>query len=83
MAEPGRRLIGTGTLSGTQDACPGLDPGGGELRPDDGYYVMLRPQRTIGVILAALDEKAAFLLPEGVARFPRGSGFGNDGRLYS
>jgi hypothetical protein len=44
---------------------------------------MLRRQRTIGVMLAALDEKTAFLLPEGVARFPCGSGFGNDSRLYS
>jgi DNA-binding beta-propeller fold protein YncE len=61
---------------------PGLDPGGGEFGPDGRYYVTMRRQRTLGVIPAVLDEKAAFLLPEGVVPFPRGFGFGTDGRLY-
>jgi len=61
---------------------PGLDPGGGEFGPDGRYYVTMRRQRTIGAIPAALDKTAAFLLPEGIVPFPRGFGFGHDGRLY-
>jgi DNA-binding beta-propeller fold protein YncE len=61
---------------------PGLDPGGGEFGPDGRYYVTMRRQGTIGAIPAALDEKAGFLLPEGIVPFPRGFGFGDDGRIY-
>jgi DNA-binding beta-propeller fold protein YncE len=61
---------------------PGLDPGGGEFGPDGRYYVTMRRRGTIGVIPAALDEKAGFLLPDGIVPFPRGFGFGDDGRLY-
>jgi DNA-binding beta-propeller fold protein YncE len=61
---------------------PGLDPGGGEFGPDGRYYVTMRRQRTIGAIPPALDKTAAFLLPEGIVPFPRGFGFGHDGRLY-
>jgi DNA-binding beta-propeller fold protein YncE len=42
----------------------------------------MRRQGTIGAIPAALDEKAGFLLPEGIVPFPRGFGFGDDGRIY-
>jgi DNA-binding beta-propeller fold protein YncE len=61
---------------------PGLDPGGGEFGPDGRYYVTMRRRGTIGAVPAALDEKAGFLLPEGTVPFPRGFGFGDDGRIY-
>jgi DNA-binding beta-propeller fold protein YncE len=61
---------------------PGLDPGGGEFGPDGRYYVTLRRRGTIGVIPATLEEKAGFLLPEGIVPFPRGFGFGDKGQVY-
>jgi DNA-binding beta-propeller fold protein YncE len=61
---------------------PGLDPGGGEFGPDGRYYLTLRRRGTIGVIPATLDEKARFLLPEGIVPFPRGFGFGDKGQVY-
>jgi DNA-binding beta-propeller fold protein YncE len=61
---------------------PGLDPGGAEFGPDGRYYVTVRRQRTIRALPAALDEDGEFLLPEGIVPFPRGFGFGHDGRLY-
>jgi hypothetical protein len=60
----------------------GLDPGGGEFGPDGRYYVTVRRQRSIRAVPAALDEKGEFILPEGIVPFPRGFGFGRDGRLY-
>ena len=60
----------------------GLDPGGGEFGPDGRYYVTTRGRRTIRAMPAALDGEGEFLLPEGVVPFPRGFGFGHDGRLY-
>lgn len=60
----------------------GLDPGGGDFGPDGRYYVTMRRQRTILAMSAALDEEGQFLLPGGVVPFPRGFGFGRDGRLY-
>jgi DNA-binding beta-propeller fold protein YncE len=60
----------------------GLDPGGGEFGPDGRYYVTMRRQRTILAVSAALDGEREFLLPEGIVAFPRGFGFGRDGRLY-
>jgi DNA-binding beta-propeller fold protein YncE len=61
---------------------PGLDPGGAEFGPDGRYYLTARRQRTIRAMPAALDRKGEFLLPEGIVPFPRGFGFGRDGRLY-
>jgi DNA-binding beta-propeller fold protein YncE len=61
---------------------PGLDPGGGEFGPDGRYYVTMRTRRTIGAISAALNEQAEVLLPDGIVPFPRGFGFGDDGRIY-
>ncbi len=61
---------------------PGLDPGGAEFGPDGRYYLTARRQRTIRAMPAALDGEGEFLLPEGVVPFPRGFGFGRDGRLY-
>ncbi|HEY6315016.1 MAG TPA: hypothetical protein VIY52_30020 [Streptosporangiaceae bacterium] len=61
---------------------PGLDPGGAEFGPDGRYCVTMRRQRTILAMPAALDGDGEFLLPEGAVPFPRGFGFGRDGRLY-
>src|SRR5580693_9647231 len=61
---------------------PGLDPGGAEFGPDGRYYVTMRRRRTILAVPAALNEKAEVLLPDGIVPFPRGFGFGFDGRLY-
>ena len=61
---------------------PGLDPGGAEFGPDGSYYLTMRRQRTIRVMPAALDREGEFLLPEGIVPFPRGFGFGRDGRIY-
>ena len=61
---------------------PGLDPGGAEFGPDGRYYLTMRRRRTICVMPAALDREGEFLLPEGIVPFPRGFGFGRDGRLY-
>jgi DNA-binding beta-propeller fold protein YncE len=61
---------------------PGLDPGGAEFGPDGRYYVTVRRRRTILAMPAALDGEGEFLLPEGIVPFPRGIGFGHEGRLY-
>jgi DNA-binding beta-propeller fold protein YncE len=61
---------------------PGLDPGGAEFGPDGRYYVTARRQRTIRAMPAALDRAGELLLPEAIVPFPRGFGFGRDGRLY-
>jgi DNA-binding beta-propeller fold protein YncE len=61
---------------------PGLDPGGAEFGPDGRYCVTMRRQRTILAVPPALDGAGEFLLPEGIVPFPRGFGFGPDGRLY-
>ena len=61
---------------------PGLDPGGAEFGPDGRYYLTVRRQQTIRAMPAALDAEGDYLLPEAVVPFPRGFGFGSDGRLY-
>jgi DNA-binding beta-propeller fold protein YncE len=61
---------------------PGLDPGGAEFGPDGRYYLTVRRQRTIRAMPAALDGEGELFLPEGAISFPRGFGFGRDGRLY-
>jgi DNA-binding beta-propeller fold protein YncE len=61
---------------------PGLDPGGAEFGPDGRFCVTMRRRRTILAMPAALDGEGEFLLPEGIVPFPRGFGFGADGRLY-
>jgi DNA-binding beta-propeller fold protein YncE len=66
-----------------------LDPSGalvylnsGEFSPDGRYCVTMRRRRTILAMPAALDGEGKLLLPEGIVPFPRGFGFGRDGRLY-
>ena len=61
---------------------PGLDLGGAEFGPEGRYCVTVRRQRTIRAMPAALDGEGEFLLPEGIVPFPRGFGFGHEGRLY-
>jgi DNA-binding beta-propeller fold protein YncE len=61
---------------------PGLDPGGATFGPDGRYYVTMRRARTISAMPATLDEDPEPLLPAGIVPFPRGFGFGRDGRLY-
>jgi DNA-binding beta-propeller fold protein YncE len=61
---------------------PGLDPGGGTFGPDGRYYISLRRRRTILAMPAALDGQGESVLPDDIVPFPRGFGFGRDGRLY-
>ena len=61
---------------------PGLDPGGGTFGPDGRYYIGMRRRRTILALPAALDGEGEGLLPDDIVPFPRGFGFGQDGRLY-
>jgi DNA-binding beta-propeller fold protein YncE len=61
---------------------PGLDPGGAEFGPDGRYCVTMRRKRTVLAVPAALDGEGEVLLPDGIVPFPRGFGFGRDGRLY-
>jgi DNA-binding beta-propeller fold protein YncE len=61
---------------------PGLDPGGGVFGPGGRYYVGMRRRRTILAMPAALDGEGTSLLPDDIVPFPRGFGFGPDGRLY-
>jgi DNA-binding beta-propeller fold protein YncE len=61
---------------------PGLDPGGGTFGPDGRYYIGLRRRRTIRAMPATLEGTGEDVLPDGIVPFPRGFGFGRDGRLY-
>ncbi len=60
----------------------GLNPGGGIFGPDGRYFVGLRSARTIGVLSPSLDAAMEEILPSRVVPFPRGFGFGHDGRLF-
>jgi DNA-binding beta-propeller fold protein YncE len=60
----------------------GLDPGGGTFGPGGRYCVGLRRRRTVLALPAALDGEGEALLPDDIVPFPRGFGFGRDGRLY-
>ena len=50
--------------------------------PDGRYYVGLRTARTLMAFSVALDGAGAYALPARVVPFPRGFGFGRDGRLF-
>ncbi len=60
----------------------GLNPGGGTFGPDGRYYVGLRSARTLMAFSVALDGVGTYVLPARVVPFPRGFGFGRDGRLF-
>jgi hypothetical protein len=59
-----------------------LNSGGGVLGPDGRYYVTLRGARTLLAFPATLDSAGELVLPRGIVPFPRGFGFGYDGRLF-
>jgi hypothetical protein len=59
-----------------------LDPGGGTFGRDGRYYVGLRQRRTIRAFSPGLDTVGEDVLAERVVPFPRGFGFGAEGRLY-
>lgn len=62
---------------------PGLDPGGGVFfGPDGRYYVGLRSARTLLALSPSLDRTGEYVLAPHIVPFPRGFGFGGDGRLF-
>ncbi|WP_341314567.1 hypothetical protein WN982_04420 [Paraburkholderia sp. IMGN_8] len=66
------------------DTChiPGLNAGGGNLGPDGRYYVGLRTERTIAAFPPDLDGIGTPILQRGIAPFPRGFAFADDGGLF-
>ncbi len=60
----------------------GLDGGGGAFAPDGRYCLTLRRRGTILALPAQLDADGQLLVPDRAVPFPRGFGFGSDGRLY-
>ena len=75
ISSHGRVVRDTGRIEG-------LNPGGGNFGPDGRYYVGLRGTRTIIALSTSLDGAVEQVLPPGVVPFPRGFGFGQDGRLF-
>jgi DNA-binding beta-propeller fold protein YncE len=71
-----------GSIVRDSGPIPGLDPGGGTFGPDGRYYVGMRRRRTVLALPADLDGPGETVLPDGIVPFPRGFGFGRDGRLY-
>jgi DNA-binding beta-propeller fold protein YncE len=59
-----------------------LNAGGGVFGPDHRYYVGLRSARTIVAFPSGLDAPSEHVLTPGIVPFPRGFGFGRDGRLF-
>jgi hypothetical protein len=59
-----------------------LDPGGAIFGPDGRYYVTVRRRGTVLALSENLDDQGTSLLPDRVVPFPRGIGFGLDGRFY-
>jgi DNA-binding beta-propeller fold protein YncE len=59
-----------------------LNPGGGTFGPDSRYYIGLRSARTILALSVGLNDAGEQALPPGIVPFPRGFGFGADGRLF-
>jgi hypothetical protein len=66
------------------DTChiPGLNAGGGNLGPNECYYVGLRTERTISAFPHDLDGIGTPVLPRGFVPFPRGFAFADDGALF-
>ncbi|HTB00579.1 MAG TPA: hypothetical protein VK804_08890 [Bradyrhizobium sp.] len=75
LDQQGQVVRDTGTVEG-------LNPGGGTFGPDGRYYVGLRSTRTIMAFTAALDAPGEPVLSPDIVPFPRGFGFGRDGRLF-
>ncbi|WP_124897743.1 hypothetical protein [Burkholderia sp. Bp9017] len=66
------------------DTChiQNLNAGGGNLGPDERYYVGLRTERTIAAFPPDLDGIGTPILQPGVVPFPRGFAFASDGALF-
>jgi len=60
----------------------GLNAGGGVFGPDHRYHVGLRSAQTIMAFPSGLDAPGEHVLTPGIVPFPRGFGFGRDGRLF-
>ena len=71
-----------GTVVRDTGPIEALNPGGGVLGPDGRYYVGLRGARTLLAFTVTLDSAGDLVLPRHVVPFPRGFGFGRDGRLF-
>jgi hypothetical protein len=63
-------------------AIDGLDPGGGVFSPDGRYCVTLRRRGTVLALPPSLEDHGHVLVPDGAVPFPRGFGFGSDGRRF-
>ena len=71
-----------GVVTLDSGSLDGLDPGGAIFGPDGRLYVTLRRRGTVLALAASLDDQGMALLPDRVVPFPRGIGFGLDGRFY-
>jgi DNA-binding beta-propeller fold protein YncE len=60
----------------------GLNPGGGIFGPDGRYYLGSPSSRTVMAFASPLDSAGEYFLPAAVVPFPRGFGFGQDGRVF-
>jgi DNA-binding beta-propeller fold protein YncE len=72
----------SGTIVRDTGPLAGLNPGGGVFGPDGRYYVGLRSARTLMAFSAALSGIGEYVFPPRIVPFPRGFGFGTDGRLF-
>jgi hypothetical protein len=71
-----------GTVVRDTGPIEGLNPGGGNFGPDGRYYVGLRSARTVTAFPRTLDAPPEHFLAPGIVPFPRGFGFGRNGRLF-
>ena len=75
-------LTEAGLVIHDSGSLDGLDPGGAIFGPDGRLYVTLRRRGTVLALPASLEDQGMTLLPGRVVPFPRGIGFGLDGRFY-
>jgi hypothetical protein len=75
-------LTEAGLVTRDSGRLDGLDPGGAIFGPDGRLYVTLRRRGTVLALPPSLEDPGMTLLPERVVPFPRGIGFGLDGRFY-
>ena len=70
-----------GEVARDSGVIAGLNPGGGIFGPDGRCYVGLRGARTVLALPPDLKRPGEHVLPPGVVPFPRGFGFGANGKL--
>ena len=75
-------LDGNGNVVRDTGPIDGLNPGGGTFGPDRRYYAGSRSARTILAFASSLQTAGENVLAPGIVPFPRGFGFGHDGRLF-